>query len=158
MAGELLKAKAKIHMVHIPYAGAAAGKLSVLAGQTDMIFDNLASAKANIQSGKFVPLAVTTDTRTDELPGVPTIQECGVPGFNISTWYGLFLPANTPADIVARLNGAITKALRSDVLKQRVAKLGGQAAPCSPEEFTALIKEELAKYAEIVKVSGARVD
>lgn len=89
MAGELLKAKAGIRMVHIPYAGAAAAQLSVLAGQTDLIFDNLASATANIKSGKLIPLAVTTTTRAAALPNVPTMAEAGVPGFDISTWYGL---------------------------------------------------------------------
>ena len=97
MAGELLKAKAGIRMVHIPYAGAAAAQLSVLAGQTDLIFDNLASATANIKSGKLIPLAVTTTTRAAALPNVPTMAEAGVPGFDISTWYGLFVPASTPA-------------------------------------------------------------
>ena len=96
MAGELLKAKAGIRMVHIPYAGAAAAQLSVLAGQTDLIFDNLASATANIKSGKLIPLAVTTTTRAAALPNVPTMAEAGVPGFDISTWYGLFVPASTP--------------------------------------------------------------
>ena len=102
MAGELLKAKAGIRMVHIPYAGAAAAQLSVLAGQTDLIFDNLASATANIKSGKLSPLAVTTTTRAAALPTVPTMAEAGVPGFAISTWYGLFVPASTPDKILNR--------------------------------------------------------
>ena len=142
----------------MPYAGAAAAQLSVLAGQTDLIFDNLSSATANIKAGKLVPLAVTTKTRADALPDVPTIDEAGVPGFDISTWYGLFVPAKTPRDVVDHLNAVITKALASDELKQRLARLGGQSAPCKPEEFAALVKSELAKYAEIVKASGARVD
>jgi tripartite-type tricarboxylate transporter receptor subunit TctC len=158
MAGELFKSRAKIFMVHIPYAGAAAAQLSVLAGQTDLIFDNLASANANIKAGKLIPLAVTTSQRAAALPNVPTMQECGVADFNISTWYGLFVPAKTPAPIVTKLNSTIVKALNSDALKARLAKLGGESAPCTPEEFSALIRTELAKYAEIVKVSGARVD
>ncbi len=158
MAGELLKARAGISMVHIPYAGAAAAQLSVLAGQTDLIFDNLASATANIRSGKLIALAVTTKTRAKALPDVPTMIEAGVSDFDISTWYGLFTPANTPEPIVKRLNATITKALRSDGIKQRLANLGGEAAPCAPEEFAALIQSELKKYAEIVKASGARVD
>ncbi|MBQ9241369.1 MAG: tripartite tricarboxylate transporter substrate binding protein [Duodenibacillus sp.] len=158
MAGELLKRRAGISMVHIPYAGAAAAKQSVLAGQTDLIFDNLASATANIKAGTLVPLAVTTKERSAALPDVPTVQEAGVANFDISTWYGLFVPAKTPAPIVEKLNKTIVKALRSDALKQRLARLGGEARPCSPAEFTALIKSELAKYAEIVKASGAKVD
>ncbi len=158
MSGELLKKRAGISMVHIPYAGAAAAKQSVLAGQTDLIFDNLASATANIKAGTLVPLAVTTDKRSAALPDVPTVQEAGIADFDISTWYGLFVPAGTPAPIVEKLNQTIVKALKSDALKQRLARLGSDARPCSPEEFTALIKRELAKYAEIVKASGARVD
>ena len=155
MAGELLKAKAGIKMVHVPYAGASAAQLSVLA---DLIFDNLSSASANIQAGKLVPLAVTTTKRAEALPNVPTMVEAGVAGFDISTWYGLFVPAKTPRDIVMHLNTVITKALASDDMKKRLARLGGESAPCKPEEFAALIKTELAKYAEIVKASGARVD
>ncbi len=158
MAGELLKARAKISMVHIPYAGAAAAQLSVLAGQTDLIFDNLASCKANIEAGKLIALAVTTTTRAKALPNVPTMIEAGVPDFNISTWYGLFVPASTPDDKLEKLNAAVTKALKSQALRDRLARQGGEAAPCSPAEFSALIRDELSKYAEIVKVSGARVD
>ncbi len=158
MAGELLKAKAGIKMVHVPYAGAAAAQLSVLAGQTDLMFDNLASATANIQSGKLVALAVTTTTRAKSMPDIPTMVEAGVPDFDISTWYGLFVPAKTPANIVNHLNEVITTALKSTEMKDRLAKLGGESAPCSPAEFKALIESELKKYAEIVKASGARVD
>lgn len=158
MAGELLKSQARIKVVHVPYQGAAAAKLSVLSGQTDFMFDNLASATANIRDGKFVPLAVTTSTRAKALSDVPTMIESGVAGFDISTWYGLFVPAKTPAKTVNRLNRVITAALKSDKMKERLAKLGGESAPCSPAEFSKLIKLELAKYARIVKVSGARVD
>ena len=145
-------------MVHIPYAGAAAAQLSVLAGQTDLIFDNLASATANIKSGKLIPLAVTTTTRAAALPNVPTMAEAGVPGFDISTWYGLFVPASTPDKILNRLNKVITDALKTSALKERLARLGGEAAPCSSADFAKLIQSELTKYAEIVKISGARVD
>ena len=158
MSGELLKAIEHIDMVHIPFKGAAAAQLSVLAGQTDLIFDNLASANANILAGKLIPLAVTTPTRAKALPNVPTMIECGVKDFNISTWYGLFVPAKTPDAVLTRLNTAITKALKSDTLKSRISKLGGEASPCSPEEFSALIKSELKKYKHVVEVSGARVD
>lgn len=158
MAGELFKAQAGFKMVHVPYAGAAAAQLSVLSGQTDLMFDNLASATANIRAGKLVPLAVTTSTRAKALPEVPTMIEAGVKDFDISTWYGLFVPAKTPKDIVSRLNTVITKALASDKMKERLAKLGGESAPCKPEEFAALIASELKKYAAIVKASGARVD
>lgn len=158
MSGELLKASEKIDMVHIPYAGAAAAQLSVLSGQTDLIFDNLASCLANIEAGKLVPLAVTTAHRAAQLPKVPTMQEAGVKDFNISTWYGLFAPAKTPKSVVNHLNDVITKALRSDELKERLSRLGGEAAPSTPQEFSTLIENEIKKYAQIVKASGAKVD
>lgn len=136
MAGELLKAKAG-HQdgARAPMPDASAAQLSVLAGQTDLIFDNLSSASANIQAGKLVPLAVTTTKRAEALPDVPTMVEAGVAGFDISTWYGLFVPAKTPRDIVMHLNSVITKALASDDMKKRLARLGGESAPCKPEEF-----------------------
>ena len=158
MAGELFKTEAGIDIVHVPFNGAADAKLSVLSGQTDLIFDNLASATSNIEAGKFLPLAVTTTSRAKSMPKVPTMVECGVPNFNISTWYGLFAPAKTPEATVAELNRVFTKALRSEQVVARLSKLGGEAAPTSSAEFLALIKEEIPKYARIVKISGARVD
>lgn len=158
MAGELFKAEAGINMVHVPFQGAGPAKMSVLSGQTQLIFDNLASATSNINAGKFVPLAVTTVKRAKALPKVPTMIECGVKNFNISTWYGLFVPAKTPRATVDRLNAAFTKALRSKPVVERLARQGGEASPTTSEEFAALIREEIPKYARIVKISGARVD
>ena len=158
MAGEWLKQIKDIDMVHVPFAGAAAAQLSVLAGQTDLIFDNRASATANIRAGKLLPLAVTTNVRAKALPDVPTMQEAGVPDFDISTWYGLFVPASTPDDVVAHLNKAITGALRSAPVQERLEKLGGVASPTTPEEFQELVTSESEKYARLVKLSGACVD
>lgn len=158
MAGEWLKKSAAIDMVHVPFAGAATAQLSVLAGQTDLIFDNLANATANIRAGKLMALAVTTPVRAKALSEVPTMQEAGVADFDISTWYGLFVPAKTPDDVVAYLNKAVTDALRSEEVADRLEKLGGVASPTTPDEFAQLVKAENAKYAELVKLSGARVD
>lgn len=158
MAGEWLKRLTKVDIVHVPFAGAAPAQLSVLAGQTDLIFDNLASATANIQAGKLVPLAVTTNVRAKALPDVPTMQEAGVPEFDISTWYGLFVPAATPDDVVKYLNEALTAALRDPAVVKRLEKLGGVASPTTPEAFAQLVAHESEKYATLVKASGARVD
>ena len=158
MAGEWLKNSEKIDMVHVPFAGAAAARLSVLAGQTDLIFDNLASCTANIQAGKLIPLAVTTKVRTPALPDVPTMEEAGIANFDISTWYGLFVPAATPDDVVNGLNKAIVEALNSPAVKDRLAQLGGMASPTTPAEFGKLVDAESAKYAKLVKLSGAKVD
>lgn len=158
MAGEWVKNSQKIDMVHVPFAGAAAARLSVLAGQTDLIFDNLASCTANIQAGKLIPLAVTTKVRSPALPDVPTMEEAGVPDFDISTWYGLFVPSATPDDVVNGLNKAIVDALNSAAVKDRLSKLGGIASPTTPAEFGKLVDSESVKYARLVKLSGAKVD
>jgi tripartite-type tricarboxylate transporter receptor subunit TctC len=162
LSGELFKSLAKISMVHIPYNGAAPAQLSVLSGQTDLIFDNLASASANIRAGKLKAFAVTTATRATAFPELPTIAEAGkglgLEGFDISTWFGVFAPANTPKEIVDRLNHEIVAILRTDDMKARLARIGAQPAPTTPEQFAALVQRELRKYAQIVKVSGAKVD
>ncbi|MDQ3188466.1 MAG: tripartite tricarboxylate transporter substrate binding protein [Pseudomonadota bacterium] len=158
MAGELLKSQAKISAVHIPYAGAPPAQLGLLAGQTDFMFDNLASATAQIKSGKLRALAVTTSRRAIAMPEVPTMADAGLAGFDVSTWFGVFAPAATPAPVVARLNSAMTTALRSPEMRERLARMGAEPAPGTPEQFSALIRSELSKYQNVVKFSGARVD
>ncbi|MBY4948807.1 tripartite tricarboxylate transporter substrate binding protein [Cupriavidus respiraculi] len=162
LSGELFKSLAKVSMVHIPYNGAAPAQLSVLSGQTGLIFDNLASATANIKAGKLKAFAVTTPARAAAFPELPTIAEAGkglgLETFDISTWFGVFAPANTPRDIVTRLNREIVAILKTEDMAARMARLGAQAAPTTPEQFGALVQRELKKYAQIVKVSGAKVD
>ncbi len=158
MAGELMKSQAKVSAVHIPYAGAAPAQLGLLAGQTDFMFDNLASATAQIKAGKLRALAVTTAQRANAMPDVPTMADAGLAGFDVSTWFGVFAPAGTPSTIVARLNTALTAALRSTEMRERLAKMGAEPAPGTPEQFSELLRSELAKYQKVVKFSGARVD
>ena len=158
MAGELMKSQAKISTVHIPYAGAAPAQLGLLAGQTDFMFDNLASATTQIKAGKLRALAVTTLQRASSMSEVPTMADAGLPGFDVSTWFGVFAPAGTPAPIVARLNNAMTAALRSAEMRERLARMGAEPAPGTPEQFAELLRQELAKYQQVVKFSGARVD
>jgi tripartite-type tricarboxylate transporter receptor subunit TctC len=158
MAGELMKSQARLSAVHIPYAGAAPAQLGLLAGQTDFMFDNLASATAQIKAGRLLALAITTAERAAALPDVPTMSESGLPGFDVSTWFGIFAPAATPAPIVAQLNQAFTAALRSPEMRERLARMGAEPAPMSPQEFAQLIARELAKYEKVVRFSGARVD
>ena len=158
MAGELMKSQAKISAVHIPYAGAAPAQLGLLAGQIDFMFDNLASATTQIKAGKLRALAVTTSQRASSMAEVPTMADAGLPGFDVSTWFGVFAPAGTPAPIVARLNGAMTAALRSPEMRERLARMGAEPAPGSPEQFSELLRRELSKYQQVVKFSGARVD
>jgi tripartite-type tricarboxylate transporter receptor subunit TctC len=158
MAGELLKSQARLSAVHIPYTGAAPAQLGLLGGQTDFMFDNLASALPQIRGGKLKALAVTTPQRAPALPDVPTMAESGVPGFDVSTWFGVFAPAGTPPAIVARLNEALTAALRTPEMAERLARMGAEPAPTTPQQFAELVARELAKYQKVVQFSGARVD
>jgi tripartite-type tricarboxylate transporter receptor subunit TctC len=160
MAGELLKSMARISIVHIPYAGAAPAQLGLLAGQTDLMFDNLASAAPQIRAGKLRAFAVTTGRRVAAFPELPTVAEA-VPelaGFDVSTWFGVFAPAGTPPAIVQRLNETMRAALASAEVRDRLARLAAEPAPTTPGEFAALVRAELAKYEKVVKFSGARVD
>jgi len=158
MAGELLKSQAKVSAVHIPYAGAAPAQLGLLAGQTDFMFDNLASALAQVKAGKLLAFAVTTPRRAESMPDVPTMAESGLPGFDVSTWFGIFAPAGTPPAVVERLNKEFTAALRSPEMRERLARMGAEPAPMTPGDFQQFVRSELAKYEKVVKFSGARVD
>ncbi len=158
LAGELFKSMARVSMVHIPYAGAAPAQLGLLAGQTDLMFDNLASATPNIRAGRLKALAVTTEKRAGSFPDLPTLAEAGLAGFDINTWFGVLAPAGTPPEIVRRLNAEFVRALQSPEVRERLARMGAEPAPTTPEQFAALIQRDLRKYAQIVKVSGATVD
>ncbi len=161
MAGELLKSMARISIVHIPYAGAAPAQLGLLANQTDLMFDNLASAAPQIRSGKLRAFAVTGARRAAAFPDLPTMVEAGGPalaGFEVSTWFGVMAPAGTPPEIVTRLSETLRAALTDPAMRERLARMGAEPSPTTPAEFAALIKSELAKYQGVVKFSGARVD
>lgn len=158
MSGELLKTAAGVQMMHIPFKGAAAARMSVLSGECDLIFDNLASALANIQDGKLIPLAVTTTFRAPELPNTPTMEEAGVPGFDISTWYAFFGPAKMDKMVQDKLNAALVKAINSPAMAERFKKMGAVPKAGTPDELNAFVKSELAKYKKIVAASGAKVD
>lgn len=158
LAGELFKSMARVSMVHIPYAGAAPAQLGLMANQTDLMFDNLASATANIRAGRLKAIAVTTEQRAGSFPDLPTLSEAGLAGFDINTWFGVLAPAATPPEIVRRLNAEFVGALQSTEVRERLARMGAVPSPTTPEQFAALIQRDLRKYAQIVKVSGATVD
>ena len=161
MAGELLKSMAGIFAVHIPYAGAAPAQLGLLAGQTDFMFDNLASAAPQIRAGKLRAFAVTTAQRAASFADIPTVAEAGgkeLAGFDVSTWFGVLAPAGTPPAVVNQLNTAMRNALTSNEMRERLARMGAEPAPSTPAGFAAFMQSELAKYQRIVKFSGAKVD
>ena len=158
LAAEWMKYSLGLDIVHIPFAGAAAAQLSLLSGQTDLSFDNLANALMQIKTGNILPLAVTTPERSPELPGVPTMKESGIENFDISTWYGLFVPSATDRAIVSELNAIFTEALVSDAVSERLTRLGAKPRPTTPEAFQALIEQDYEKYGYLVKLSEAKVD
>jgi len=148
----------KIDIVHIPYKGAAPAMQGLLAGETQLMFDNLANAMSQVKAGKLRALAVTTAQRSTLAPDLPTMAEAGLPGFDISTWFGLFAPAGTPPDVVAKWNADVVRILNAPDMRERFTAQGAEAAPDSPADFARFVTGELAKYARIVKASGAKVD
>jgi len=158
LAGELFKVETGTDAVHIPFKGGAPATQALLAGDTQFMFDNLANAMAQVKAGKLKALAVTTAKRSPLVPDLPTMAEAGLPGFDISTWYGFFAPAGTPPAIVAKWNADVTKILNSPDVRAKLMEGGAEPAPNTPEQFQQMIARELAKYARIVKASGAKVD
>jgi len=158
LAGELYKVDTGTDAVHIPFKGGAPATQALLAGDTQFMFDNLANAMAQVKAGKLKALAVTTAERSKLVPELPTMAEAGLQGFDISTWYGLFAPAGTPTAIVAKWNADVTKILTTPDVRAKLMADGAEPAPDTPEQFAQMISRELAKYARIIKASGAKVD
>ena len=158
LSGELFKSMAKVDMMHVPYKGSAPAVADLLGGQTDIMFDNMPSAFQHVKAGKLRAIAVTTDKRYPELPDVPTIAEAGVPGYNATSWFGLFTNRKVPADVLAKLNDAMVKILTKPEVIKQMAEQGAVAHPEKPAEFEAFIKAETAKWGPVVKQSGATVD
>jgi tripartite-type tricarboxylate transporter receptor subunit TctC len=161
LAGELFKSMTGTFMVHVPYRGSGLALIDLMGGSMDLMFDNLPSAMPHIKSGKLKALAVTSATRSTALPELPSVAEAGgavLKGYEASSWFGLLAPAGTPADIVNRLQQETAKALGSPALKERLQAQGAIPSGNTPAEFAALIAAETAKWAKVVKVSGAKVD
>jgi tripartite-type tricarboxylate transporter receptor subunit TctC len=158
LAGELFKIEAGVDMVHVPYKGGAPAMQDLLAGQTQLMFDNLANSMQQVRAGKLKALAVTTAQRSTLVPELPTLSEAGLPGFDISTWWGFMAPAGTPKEIIAKWNAEVTRILETPEMKAFFAQQGAEARPTSPEAFGEMIRGEITKYAKIVKASGAKVD
>ena len=158
LAAELFKVKTGIKMNHVPYKGAGPAMQDLLAGQVDLMFDGMGSSAPQIRGGRLKALAVTTTTRSSAFPDLPTVQEAGVPGYDVTTWYALWAPAGTPQDIVTRLQQEVARAMATPQLKDVWAQQGASAGGNSPSEFGAFVKAEIAKWAEVVKASGARID
>ena len=155
LAGELLKLRTRTDIVHVPYKGTAPSLTSVIAGETHFSFANIPAILQHVKSGRLRALAVAGAQRSEIMPEVPTMKEAGVAGVEVPVWYALLAPAGTSREIVNLLANAAIKAARSPDLKQRLLDLGADPVGNTPEAFAKLLREEVAKYAEVVKLSGA---
>jgi tripartite-type tricarboxylate transporter receptor subunit TctC len=158
MALDLLKMTAKIDIVHVPYKGAGPAIPDLIGGHVDMFFAGMPPALPHVKSGKLRALAVTTAKRSAAAPEVPTMAESGVTGFDINNWFAFFVPAGTPADLIARLNTEINRALRLQDVKDRLSPQGAEAVGTSPEELARYARAESEKYAKLIRASGAKAD
>jgi len=155
---ELFKTMTKTFIVHIPYRGAGPLMVDLLAGQVDMAFDGMGTSSTQIKAGRLIPLAVTSNARNPVLPNVPTVQEAGVPGYEVRTWYGVWAIRGTPPEVKERMYREIVKAMNEPDLKRIWAEQGADAGGMPPAEMEKLVKSEIAKWAKVVKDAGAKVD
>jgi tripartite-type tricarboxylate transporter receptor subunit TctC len=161
LAGELFKTMTRSFMLHLPYGGSGPALVDLMAGNTDLMFDNLPSSLPHIKSGRLKALAVTSAARSAALPDLPTVEEAGgaaLKGFEASSWFGLLAPAGTPMDIVNRVQAEAAKALATPALRERLQAAGAIPSGNTSAEFARHITAETAKWAAVVKASGARVD
>jgi len=154
LSAEMFKALAKVDIAHIPYKGDTPAFVDLLAGQVDMMITVVQSTLVHIESGKLRPLAVTGLKRTASLPKVPTMQEAGLTGYELTSWFGVMGPANMPRDVLDRLNGAVVKAIAQKDLQDKFVAGGSEPESSTPEQFAQLIRDDVAKFARIVKAAG----
>jgi tripartite-type tricarboxylate transporter receptor subunit TctC len=158
LSGEMFKQMTGVELVHVPYRGSAPAVNDLIAGQVDLMFDNLPSSIEQVRGGNLRAIAVTSAKRSAALPDVPTIAESGLPGFDASSWFAIFAPAKTPPEIVQKLNAEVLKALADPELQKRFADIGGEIRPYKPDELGAFVKAEIEKWAKVVKTSGAKIE
>jgi tripartite-type tricarboxylate transporter receptor subunit TctC len=158
LSAELFKTMAGVDMLHVPYKGSALALTDLLGNQVAIMFDNLPSAIQHVRAGKLRAIAVTSAKRSPQLPNTPTIAEAGLPGYEATSWFGLFAPAGTPQPVVDKLNAAIVKAIADPKVSEQFEHQGAEPYPETPAEFAAFIEAELVKWGKVVKDSGARVD
>jgi tripartite-type tricarboxylate transporter receptor subunit TctC len=158
LAGELFKSAAKVDISHIPYKGGGPAMVDLLGGQIELMIVDIPLALPHIGSGKIRALGVTGRARNGLLPGVPTVRESGVPGYEVSTWSGVLAPGGTPTEIIDRLQAAFSKALSSPDLKERFAGQGVEVDALARDQFALVIREEITKWGAVVRAAGVKVD
>lgn len=156
LAAELFKLQAKVNMLHVPYKGSGQSIIDLVAGHVHLNFDSVPPVLPHVKSGKLRAIAVTSEKRFSLLPDMPTVSESGVPGFDLSTWWGLVVPAAVSKDIIARLHSETVKLLSQPDVRERIANVGAEIVGNSPQEFAAFIQAERAKYARIIKEANIK--
>ena len=158
LASELFKLTTKIDVIHVPYKGGSPALTDLMGGRLSFMIINPIEVVANIKSGRLRALAVANPKRIAMLPDVPTFTEAGVPGYDASVWWGLVAPVKTPKDIVAKLSSEVLKALEDEGVKEKLSNLGAVVDPAGPEQFGKFLKEEIDKWASVIKTSGIHAD
>jgi len=158
LASELFRQKLGLDMVHVPYKSGGPAIADVMGGQVDFMFSTIAASYPLVASGKLRALAMSSPERSKRLPGVPTVAEAAIPGYEAYEWNGVFVPAGTPADIASKLQKALVDVLQEDEVKQRLADLGAQPIGSTPAEFSAFLKKEDAKWGEVVRKGHIKLD
>jgi len=158
MAGELFKTMAGVDLVHVPYKGSDGARAGILGGQVQMMIDAITTMAPNVSSGKLKAMGTTGKTRSTVLPNIPTLAEAGVPGYEAGIWLGLMAPAGTPRPILERLNVEVSKVINAPEVKDNWLKQGAAPMSMTLDQFDKFLREEIVKWASVVKVSGAKVD
>jgi tripartite-type tricarboxylate transporter receptor subunit TctC len=158
LSGELFKSMAKVDMVHVPYKGNVPAITDLMAGQTSLLFATMPTVLPQVQAGRLKALAVTSSARSPAAPELPTIAEAALPGYSVTNWIGFFAPAGTPRDVVVKLNAEVVRIMQAPEIQKRLLNEGAKFTPWTPDEFTAFVKVEIAKWAKVVKEAGIRVD
>lgn len=158
LAGEGFNLAAGVKSIHVPYRGSSQAHLDIIGGSVQIMFDTTSSAMGQIKAGKFKPLALTTATRSSELPQVPTLAEAGESGFEMSTWYGMFVTTGTPPEVLARLQTELAKILKMPDIQAKLKGLGGETGSISPEQFSQLNRQEFDRFGDLIKKANIKLE
>jgi len=158
LAGEVFTSMAKIDMQHIPYKGSNPAVTDLLGGQVNYMFDSITSAKPHIDAGKLRPIGITTSKRSKALPNVPTIAESGLPGYEVTPWFAVFVPAATPKPIINKLNAALLDALKSPEIKAKFDGIGAEPLGTSPDELAIYLNKEIERWGKVISTNNIKSD
>jgi tripartite-type tricarboxylate transporter receptor subunit TctC len=158
IAGEGFNLAAGVKSIHVPYRGSSQAHLDIIGGNVQIMFDTTSSAMGQIKAGKFKPLALTTATRSSELPQVPTLAEAGVRGFEMSTWYGMFVTTGTPPDVIARLQSELAKIVKMPDIQTKLKGLGGEPSTLTPEQFAQMNRQEFERFGDLIKKANIKLE